>query len=149
MPITPDVVEGSLKLRGLPDVACFTSFIEFLRAIPDYYGVEIPNSITNVVVSNIEPLDTQRDYIWFRRSNGGTFLGIYVYASGSWKQVAPAPQQVFWMYGDSRNVPDGYILVDNNNPNFTAGEVTALQAKYISDPSSTYFVYFATTYEGL
>lgn len=149
MPITPDVVEGSLKIKGLPDLACFTSMLDFLKALPTYYGIEIPNSITNVIVSNVEPLDTQRDFIWFRRSNSGSFLGIYLYASGSWKQAFPAPQQIFWMYGDSRDVPDGYLLVGPDNPNFTAGEVTAYEAKYIADPTNTYYVYFATTFEGL
>lgn len=137
----PTVVMGSLKLLGLPDTQCFKSFTEIWKAIEDNFAVILPTSITNVVVSNIQPLDTQRDAVWFRLSNGGTFIGIYMFSDGAWRQVFPVPQTVYTVYGDSRNPPAGYILTDDSGA-LTLAQRTHLKAEWLQDPSLLFYSIF-------
>lgn len=148
MPSNPDSVLAPLKLQGLPDLACFKCFEDLLQALPSYLFAEIPITITNIVFSSTQPLDTQRDYIWFRRDNSGGFLGIYLYVGGQWQQIYPTPNGIFRMYGDSRDIPPGYLLADADNPNLTAAMATHLETQWLLDPTLTYYVIFDVTYEG-
>lgn len=135
-------VKGALKLLTNPDLECFTSFKEFVTQIPKLFGVEIPGTITNVIISNIEPNDTQRDSVWFRKSNGGTFLGIYLYSDGAWRQFFPVPRQVYRIAGgDSREVPEGFILTDDAGY-LTVAEKDHLRLDWLRDPTDTYYVIF-------
>ena len=143
-----NIVRGALKIDELPEGACFESFEALLKSLPKWLTVEVPRSVTNVIVGATQPNDDQRDFLWVRRGNDGGFKGIYVYALGEWRQVAPAPQQVYWMYGDSRDLPDGFILVDAANPNFTSAAVQFIQTQFVRDPTNTYWMYFATTFAG-
>lgn len=146
-----DIILGALKLVGKVDCTCFTSIPDFLKAFPKLFAVEVPASITNVIVSVNQPDDSQRDSVWFRINAAGVFVGIFIYASGDWQQIWPTPQGVFKMYGDSRSISPGYALVDSNNPHFTAAQVTAMQAVsgnwYPSADGLAYSI-FEVTYEG-
>ena len=73
---TSNVTRAEIVLKGLPDLNCFTSWQEFLQALPDLLGVLIPSDITNVVVSNVQPTSSQTFDVWFRLSNSGSFIGI-------------------------------------------------------------------------
>ena len=106
--------DAKLSIKGLPDLTCFKSFADLLLALPNFLTVEIPDNITNVTVSNIQPLDTERDHVWFRFSNGGTFIGIYLFTDGSWKQFFPVPQSVYTVYGNSDFPPEGYITTEDS-----------------------------------
>lgn len=148
MPLSGDVIKGALVITDLPDGQCFESFEALLRALPTFLGIQLPTSITNVIISNIQPSDDQRNSLWIRQSNDGGVLGIYVFAAGAWRQLTPVPQGVFWMYGNSTQVPTGYILVDDDNPHFTSLEVDAIQLQFVRDPTDSFFTYFAVTFEG-
>lgn len=133
---------NAVKLGGLTDLQCFKSFGEFVQALTDSMILEIPTDITNVVVGNIEPTDTQRTAVWFRKSNGGTFIGIYLYSDGAWRQFFPVPKQVYKLAGaDSRNVPEGFILASDSS-RLTAAQKTKLQEEWLKDPTDTYYVIF-------
>lgn len=144
-------VRGAIKIENLPDLSCFKSFKDFVQALPSFLALEIPVNITNVIVSNIQPTDSQRDSVWFRFSNSGTFVGIYVFSGGAWRQIVrvPAPNvEVIWTYGDSREIDEQFLIVDQDNPHFTASDATQIMTQYIQDPTNTYYTYFAVTYEG-
>jgi len=141
-------VRGSLKIDNLPDLACFDSFEELLKAIPNFYSVEVPRSITNVTVSNIEPDDTQRNNLWVRQDDAGGFIGLFVFAAGNWQQVSPIPNGIFRMFGDSRDIPPGFLLADASNPNLTGAIAVDLIATWTLDPSSTFYINFHVTFEG-
>lgn len=145
-----DVVLGALKLIGKIDCECFTNWADFVAKIPKFFAVEIPSSITNVVVSTNMPDDDQHDYVWFKISYSGSLAGIFIYAMGDWQQVFPTPNAIIRMYGDSRNVPLGYALIDSSNPHFSAAQVTAIQAAWYPDPATSplYYSIFDVTYEG-
>jgi len=103
------IVKGAVKVEGVPDVTCFTTFTELLRSLGTYLTVEIPNqNFSNIVISNSQPGAADANKIWWRISNSGAFIGIYTYANNIWNQVLPAPNQIFWLYGDSDNPPPGF-----------------------------------------
>ena len=115
-----NVTRAEIVLTGLPHTKCFTSWQDFLAALPSFLSVEVPSSITNVIVSNIQPTSSQTADIWFRTSNSGSFIGIYVFAQGVWHQIYPVnvdgvpdTTQIFWLYGDSANPPAGWTNTDN------------------------------------
>jgi len=140
---------GSLKLLGKLDCNCFTSWQDFIKAIPSMFAVEIPPDITNVTLSNNQPDADQQDHVWFKLNSAGNFVGIFLYITGSWRQVYPVPNQIFQVFGDSRVPPTGYILVDSSNPNFTAAEVAALQANWVPHPTEPgVYTIFNVTYAG-
>lgn len=147
-------VKGAIKINDLPDLGCFTSFEELLKALPTFLTVEIPSTITNVIVSNVQPLDDQRDALWVRRNNAGSFVGLYIYASGTWRQIYPVGGgntgtfQLFRVKGDSRTIPEGYLLADEDNPHLTANEASWVKTQWLHNPTQEYYVIFDITYEG-
>lgn len=142
-------VTGAWKLVGLPDTACFTSFKDLLLALQAFSVLEIPKTITNVVVSNVQPLDSQRNYVWFRTGSSGHFIGIYVYSDGKWVQVFRAPQEIIRIGGigaDSRTPPPGYQLIDSDNAGFTSAQVSFIQSGWHKDPTNTFWDVFDVTW---
>lgn len=142
-----DVILGSLKATGLLDVQYFQSIQDLLSKLPSVFVVEMPAIVGGATVGNTQPGDDARDRPWYRFDNAGNFIGIYVYALGNWRQVAPAPNQLIRMIGDSRAVPEGYQLADAANPK-TASVAASLQAQWIKDPTATYWVVFDVTFDG-
>lgn len=149
----PDITRGNIVLTGLPDTKCFTSWQDFIAALPDLLGVEIPvSSITNVVVSNIQPSSSQTNSIWFRVSNAGSFIGIYVFADGAWQQIYPVnvdtpvvTNQIFWFFGDSTQPSPGW----ENTQDFT-GLSVAVKANLFAqweNEAGTY-TYYSAVYVG-
>lgn len=136
------IIPNSLKLIGNPDLECFTTFKEFVAAIPSMFGVDVPNTITNVVVSNIQPTDTQRTAVWFRMSNGGSFIGIYLFTEGAWRQVFPVEGQGYRIFGgDSRDPPFGYIPADQASF-LSAAEKTFIRQQWFRDPTDTFYTIY-------
>lgn len=114
MPSSNNIINGAIVLTGFPDIKCYQTLNELITALPSILGLSLDSSkLTNVVVSNIQPLSGQENFVWFRMSNGGVFIGIYIYSGGAWRQVFPAPGQIYWVYGDSANPPNGFILTDD------------------------------------
>lgn len=141
---------GAVKVAGVPDSACFTTFAELLRALGDYLVVDIPNqTFSNVVISNAQPGQSDRDKIWWRLSNSGTFVGIYGYSGGSWVQVFPAPQQIFWLYGSSANPPAGFKFLDGTEGIFSAGDYAQILAMAVPHGGPAPYTYYPAIYVGI
>lgn len=113
MTTTSDVIRGVVKLDNFLDDTCFKSWKEFVLSLPQLLTVEIPSSITNVTVGNVQPSDDERDNLWFRQDNSGSFLGLYLFAKNAWKQIYPVPQELTLISGDSRTPPDGFTFAEN------------------------------------
>lgn len=148
MVVNNDVIRGAIKIDGNLDVCCFTSWADFVKALPGLLTVEIPADSTNVTVGSQAPSSDQRNIVWIRTDNSGAFLGIYIFTNNGWQQVSPAPNEIVRMYGDSRSVPTGYQLIDLSNSKFSSGEVSAIQATWIRDPTNTYWRVFDVIYSG-
>lgn len=139
-----DTLLGAVKIVGLPEGCYFESFEELLKSLCKYLAIEIPDTITNVVIGNVQPADSQRDHLWFRKDNSGTFVGLYIYTGGQWLKVFPVPGQIFRLYGDSASIPTGFTLADTSNPNLTAAMAAALMAQWYTDGSGTYQIFDVT-----
>lgn len=137
----PDVVDIPIKVISLPDLLCVNSLTDFLKMLPDLIVGQAPTSITNVVIGNQQPLDSQRDTIWVRKDNAGNFIGIYVYSNGTWQQMFPLPGQIFphWRATtDPTDDPVGYTRIDNA-AGVPAAVVTQLMTQWVADAGNPTF----------
>lgn len=149
---SPNVVRGELVVENIPENACFTSFVELLKALPNYLGVEIPDTITNVIVSNIQPSSSQTTSVWFRLSNAGSFLGIYVFSQGAWHNIYPINDgnqfQIETFVSIDGTVPTGWTKVITGNTTLPPAVVTALVARDVLDPTATFAQMFSAYFTG-
>jgi len=121
MAIPSNTIKIPLVLTGLPDVKCFTSWQDALQSLPDFLSGELSaTDLTNVVVSNVEPSSSQTTSVWFRLSNAGGFIGLYVFSAGAWQQIYPVnvdtpvvTNQIFWFFGDSAQPPAGWTNTED------------------------------------
>lgn len=144
-----NTVASALKVIALPERACFTTWQEFIESIPRFIGVEVPDSVSGVVVSSTPPGEGSRDKIWFRRDNNGSFLGIYAFQNGAWRPLYQfAPGQVIWMVGDSDNPPEGFTVIVAGDPTMPNSTALGIMAQYIPNPIGPGFNYFAVRYSG-
>lgn len=145
-----NTITGSVKVVGLLEEGCSLSAQEFLLSLQELLAIEIPvQRITNVIISNQQPGDEDRNTLWVQRTNGGSVIGIRVYSAGKWVQVFPAPNQVYWLYGDSREPPAGYVVITAGSGQFTVAQYNDLITNAISDPTNTYFVYYPAVFVGV
>lgn len=144
-----DLIRGAVKLDTFIEDKCFTSWKEFIAALPGMLTVEIPASITNVNVGNQQPSDSERDNLWIRKDNAGSFLGIYLYASGSWKKIYPVPGEFNIIFGDSRTPPDGYTLTDDLSSLTSSQKAVLRKVWHVGGTSpSTWYDIFTVQYTG-
>lgn len=121
------VIKGAVKVQGVPESACFTTFAQLLNALGTFLTIEIPNqAFSNVVISNQQPGQADRNKIWWRIANSGGFVGVYFFVNGEWIQVLPAPSQVYWLFGDSNNPPTGFKLLEESDGIVTGTDYTEL-----------------------
>jgi hypothetical protein len=140
---------ATVKIKGLPEFECPTTFKEWLVLLETYLEVTIPESVGAVVVSVNPPAENDRTKVWFRVDNSSSFIGIYVYTGGSWQKIYPLTGQVFWCHGSSLEVDPGFKLIDENNPEYTAAEANFFKALYLKDPlGGDFYTYFAVSYVG-
>lgn len=143
-----DVLRGAIKIDNFLEGKCFTSWKDFVLALPQMLSVEVPTSVTNVTVGTVQPGDDEKDNLWIRRDNSGSFLGMYTFAAGSWKQIFPVPNEIFYVYGDSRNPPAGYSFVEDVTT-FSADELTKMrQIWHLGGSSPTWYSTFHIVYVG-
>lgn len=146
MSTTGALATGALKQLGSFDVECFQSLQDFVNWFYDNTVVQFQTSlITNVVVSPNQPNNSQTNQIWFKQNSSGTIIGVFVFSGGAWIQFLPQPNGIFWCFGDSTDVPDGYLLADSSNPNLTASQATFLQNFWHLDSSGLFYDIFQVT----
>ncbi len=147
--MTQSSITGVVKVKGVPDTACFTTFSDLLRALGQYLTVEFTNQeFTNVVISYPQPSFADRDKIWWRLNANGQFIGLYKFATNDWAQIYPAPQQIFWLYGDSSNPPPGFSF-NTVSTLFTNSQYASLISQAIVGTTPGTFVYYPAVYVGV
>lgn len=134
---TTDVIRGALKLDNFQEGRSYSNVDALLLAIADMFSVEIPTTITNVIISSYQPGDDFKQGVWIRKDAAGVFNGIYIFESGAWNRIVPPlfTNEVILLYGDSRDIPNGYSLADDSNPNLPAGVAGLLMTNWVSDGS--------------
>lgn len=146
---TQTSIKGAIKVNGVPAAACFNNFAELLNSLGTYLTVEIPNqTFSNVVISVSQPGQADRDKIWWRISNSGSFVGLYFFSNGNWEQVIPAPQQIFWLYGSSDNPPAGYSF-DLVQTVFSPADYAQVIAMAVPNGGPAPYHYYPAIYVGL
>lgn len=144
------VIKGAIKVEGIPDSACFTTFSELLKSLGTFLTVEIPNqTFSNIVISNAQPGAADRDKIWWRLSDAGVFIGIFFYSNGVWEQVFPPPQTIFWLYGSSDTPPAGFQYLGSGQTIFSAPDYAQLIAMAIPNGGPEPYSYYPAIYVGL
>jgi hypothetical protein len=143
-----DVVQGVLKLIGSTDGQCWTNMDDFIRWFVSNVGVEIGTEITNIKVSSSAPTDAQRNYLWFRMSNSGSFIGIYLWGAGTWNLVWPLVGQIIRMYGRSDQPPSGFAVADTSAAGLPTAVVAMLQASWVLNSGGTYWDLFDVVFVG-
>ncbi len=111
-------ITAPIKVLNLPDSFCYEDMPQFVKALSQYLVAVIPTSVTNVVVSNVQPNDTQRFTVWFRLNNAGTFVGIYIFSNGTWVPLYP-PETKTWE-----------PVYSTSDPAMSFVDVTTLNATY-------------------
>lgn len=146
---TYNLIPGAIKVQGVLEELCVDSVADLVRVLPKYLTVEVPDSISNVVISSQQPGAEQKQSLWVRLSNSGDFLGLYVYAVGEWRQVTPVPSQLFLISGDSRTPPAGYTLATNAT-SLTTAQKDFLKAQWHwnDDVVNTYYDIFHVVFTG-
>lgn len=147
--IIQDNIKGALKLTSAIDRQCFTSFTDFVEKLPSLLSVEVPASVSNVVIGPSEPGQDDIDKLWLRRDNNGSFLGWYAFQNGNWNPFYNlVPGEVVWLVGDSTNPPDGFTVIDTGDPTIPAYIVTVLKGLYIPSVISSGYAYYAARFSG-
>lgn len=142
---------GALKVLGLPERVCYKSFKEFIESIPTFIGVEVPSSIIGVVVGPNPPGEGQRNALWARRQTNGEFLGIYAFQAGAWRilyQQIPGVTTINWFVGNSLTPPDGFTVIEENDPTMPSTVSNGIRALFIPNPIGPGFSYFAARFSG-
>lgn len=137
---------GLVKVLGLPQDFCFKgTAADILQLIASYLAVELPESITNVVVGNSEPTDIQNTALWIRQNASGTFQGLYVVSGGQWVPIYPVPGQLTWVYGSTDDVPEGWQRADQD-PLVPSATQAFLITQWYENPDNPgeYLVYQVT-----
>lgn len=147
---TQNVIKGAIKVKNLPDDACFTTFADLLKSLETYLGVVLPvGDISNVVISTQQPGDSDRDKLWLRRANSGKVIGFYVFSEGKWLPLSPAGNQVFWFYGDHRDPQPGYKFIELGDGVFNSSEYPQFLAQCIKDSTNTFYKYYGAIFIGI
>jgi len=132
---TTDVIRGTLKLDNFQEGRVYTDTDAFIKALQDMFSIEIPTTITNVIVSSAQPGDDFKDGVWIRKDSAGVFAGVYIFQVGAWTRIVPPlfDNEVIYVYGDSRDIPTGFSLADTTNTNLPAGVATLLMTNWVDD----------------
>ncbi len=148
-PIVNNVkVKGAVKISGLLDRECFSSWRDFLESLPRLLTIDIPTRILGVVFSKSEPGEDSNDVLWVNRDASGQVVGIYAFQNGKWEPLYTfGAGQIHWFWGDSTTPERGFKVIlpgDTEVPSSIVGHIVPL---YKISGAGRY-EYFAARYIG-
>lgn len=143
-----DTVVGNLVVQNVPERACFSTWQEFIQAIPTFIQVQVPSSVSGIISSSDAPDEDDRDKLWLRRDTSGGVLGLYAFQQGAWRKLYPYDYNtVIWQVGDSANIPDGFELIKAGVLDIPPTTVNAIMSQYAPNGIGG-FSYFAMRFVG-
>lgn len=147
--IIDNVVRGALRVNGLPELNCFRSFADFIKALPELLSVEVPEGAYGVTVGADEPGEQDRTKLWVRRDNSGGLIGLYAFQGGAWKPLyGPVPGEVKFIFGDSNIPPEGWEVILPGDGTMPSEVVNRLVSTYVPNVGTGGYYYFAVRYVG-
>lgn len=149
-------ISGKLNLLKVPANACFTTVAELLKLIQDSYSVDLSAGVNNdfVVTGHQPPGADDKNRLWVRQQRQGSFAGFYMFIGGAWKRIFNRRNdEIIWMHGDSREIPDGFTLISESTGGLTSDVREHVMQFYLEDTSvsqaSPVYKYFAVRYTGI
>lgn len=149
-------ISAKLKLLRVPTKDCFTTLSDLLKLIEDIFTVELSAGVNNdfVVTGHQAPSEDDKNRLWVRKSRQGTFAGFYMFLNGAWRRIFNRRNdEVIWMQGDSRTIPEGFTLISETTGGITSDVRDHIMQYYLEDTSvseaSPVYKYFAVRYTGI
>lgn len=156
MAIVREKVLADLVIGRIPPDLCWGKPEEFLKAIEEAMDVILQLNSNNdfVVIGHETPSADDKNRLWVRLARNGSFQGFYLFVDGKWQRVFNRRNdEIIWMFGDSRNIPEGFQLIDGT----ATGIPTDIQQHIIQQYKinedvtgiATVYEYFAVRYLGI
>lgn len=147
--VIKNTVVGGLVVNDLPDRACVNTLKEFIELLPQYLSVDVPASVSNVVIGTNNPGSDDVGKLLLRVSNNGIILGLYAFQGGAWNKINTGPDgEVTWISGDSDNPPPGYVAIVPGSEQLPNAVVTHLVSLSVPKGSGPGYQYYAAVYVG-
>lgn len=155
MAINRERILAALAITRIPPDLCWGKPADFIKQLVESLTVtlDIATNTDFVVIGHEVPSEDDKGRLWIRLQRNGSFLGFYLFVNGKWQRVFNRrSDEIIWMYGDSRNIPDGFQLVDDSSPVPTDVK-DHIMKQYLVDTSvnsaTPVYRYFALTYVGV
>lgn len=154
MPITRDPISGKPVITKIPENLKWGKPIDFVKALMNMFVVVLPLKGNNdfVVTGSQVPTEDDKSRLWVADQKNGSFLGFFRFIKGQWRRIFNLrADMVIWMVGDSRDIPEGFQLIDGTVSGIDVETQNFIKAQFRIDPTSTTFpiyTYFACRYIG-
>lgn len=156
MPIKREKVRGELEIKRIPKDFCWGTPTEFVKALQEIYGVDLFVNAGNdfVVIGHQVPAPGDKGRLWIRLSRSGIFQGFFAFQDGKWQRIFNyRVDRVLWMHGDSREIPEGFQLIDANSGQIDPDARDHIVGQYLVDTAATtatltVYKYFAVRWIG-
>ena len=154
---TKEKVFGQLLINQIPKNLCWETPEKFIENLVSILGVGLNINENNdfVVIGHQAPGEDDKGKLWVRTATSGIFLGFYIFENGSWVKVQNRrADEVVWFYGDSRDIPDGFKLIQPGIGGIPSDDVAHIVSKYNVNIAATeasvgtVYSYFACVYVG-
>lgn len=142
----------NLEVTQIPDDLCWDTPKEFIGRLTDYL-VGVIDSGSNedfIIVSTQPPGPEYRNKIWAKFSINRNWLGWYGFIKGQWRKLySHDTNDIIWKTGDSRNIEDGFMLIDGNTNILKESVRDKIISQYVeSAVGSGIYNYFAVLFIG-
>lgn len=151
-----DKAYGQLVVQDLPQDLCYKTPAKFIKDLTKYLTVELAvnSNVDFVVIGPQVPSEDDKSRLWIKLYANGTFAGLYLFEGGSWTQVQNRRvDEIVWFHGDSRSIPEGYQLIDNDAGTINSTVRDHIMSFYLRDTevsttTTPVYTYFACIYIG-
>lgn len=156
MPVKREKALGTLQINKLPKNLCWGTPEEFVKKLIEILGVNIVTHEGSnfVIVSHVVPPPEDKGKLWVRTTSGGVFQGFFLFQDSTWQRIQNRrSDEVIWLYGDSRELPEGFQLIEPGIGGIASDVVDFIVTKYLKDPAAstptqTVYKYFAVRWIG-
>ena len=149
-------ISAQLRILKIPADACFTTVADLFQMIQENFSVDLSAGVNNdfVVIGHQVPGEDDKGKLWVRKQRNGSFQGFYLFVDKAWQRIFNRRNdEVIWMHGDSREIPDGYQLIDATIGGIPSDVVDHIISQYLRDTTVTgpisVYKYFAVRYTGI
>lgn len=156
MAVDREKVLGELQLNRIPPGLCWGKPEDFIKQLLDILSVSLAVGQNNefVVIGHQVPSEDDKNRLWVRLARNGSFIGFYLFVKGRWQRIHNyRNDEIIWMFGDSRDIPDGFELIDGTASTIPIDVQERLITQYIVDTTvsgaADVYKYFAVRYVGI